>query len=109
VRDEWGDTFFIWACRWGHTEAVLRAIEQSDDEALQIHTYEEGKRSPLELAVIGRHRDIVMAIVRCKYLYFCTTKASTFVLVKLLTQWHAACGVGIDRFQIRGARVSPWE
>jgi hypothetical protein len=63
VVDDWGDTFFLWACRWGHTKAVQRAIACKQASDLGIHVYEEGKQTGLELAIIGRHREIAFAIL----------------------------------------------
>jgi len=40
-----------------------RAIQECDHDTLGIHDHIQGKQSALELAVIGRHRDIVHAIL----------------------------------------------
>ena len=63
VCDQWGDTFFTWACRWGHADAVGNALEFNEADALQVHAYKEGKQSALELAIIGRHREIARMII----------------------------------------------
>ena len=49
-----------------HTLSILthpRAIQECDHDTLGIHDHIQGKQSALELAVIGRHRDIVHAIL----------------------------------------------
>jgi ankyrin repeat protein len=63
VCDQWGDTFITWACRWGHADAVKKALELNGADALHVHAYEEGKQSALELAIIGRHREIARMII----------------------------------------------
>ena len=87
VCDQRGDTFLVWACRWGHAHAVKRALELCEADALHMHAHEEGKRSALELAIIGRHREIVHMIISTwslKFSYPDAMREGTYVGLNIL-------------------------
>jgi len=89
VRDFWGDSLILWACRWGHTEAVLKAIEWNDPDEIGVHTHSCAGRTALELAIVGRHREIAFAILSTwseEEIYSDAQREGDFVGMNILEQ-----------------------
>lgn len=63
--DDHNDTFLLWACRWGHADAVRVALERFSADELGANVEPpEGGNSPLELAFMCRRHAICLMLVR---------------------------------------------
>lgn len=63
VSDSKGDSFVVWAARWGHTEGMRVAMQGREHKRLALHRPD--RPSALELAVMSRHREIVLLLLSC--------------------------------------------
>lgn len=64
TRNDHGDTFLVWACRWGHTEAVRAVLDRFSAEELGANEPPAaGAHSAVELAFMCRRHEICQMLV----------------------------------------------